>query len=71
MNLKDYVKRLQDILNYHEGNGELIMVYSSDDEGNNIDTVNYKPSVGHYDGEDFIMYSDIEDGEEVNAVCVN
>jgi len=56
---------------------DALVVYSSDDEGNDYHAVEYEPSLGKYtdDGEfsEFIFEDDEEHGESDGriAVCVN
>lgn len=63
MKLTELIDHLKDILEF---NGDLNVVYSCDEEGNNFEEVFYAPSVGFYSENEF---SDEED--EINAVCIN
>lgn len=72
MKLKEYIKNLQDIVKEH--GGELEVVFSSDDEGNYYDKVNFGASIGNYDN-DSGDWNDEETCKEedykINAVCIN
>lgn len=76
MKLSKYILLLQEIA---ERYGDLDVVYSKDDEGNDFNTVNYEPSVGRYDKYEREFYPYQEEGDEFsisdikdcNAVCVN
>jgi len=57
MKLSKYIEHLQAIKKNH--GGELEVVYTSDDEGNDFDYLHFAPSVGIF----------TEDGE--TTVCVN
>lgn len=77
MKLAEYIEELKEILGEH---GDLDLIYSSDDEGNRYDKVNYSPTI-LYAEEDGNHYStlcegDFEDGEYdkgdfEKVVCVN
>lgn len=67
MKLKEYIKKLNDILEEH---GDLECIYSSDDEGNNFQRVNYSPQAGNFEEEDFNEV-DSDDDKEINCVCIN
>jgi len=73
MKLKHYIKLLQEI----DANNkylDLEVVYASDEEGNSFHELNFVPSLGDYDGGEFVT----DDGSKefkknfmVNAVCIN
>ena len=69
MTLKDYIINLQEIEKEHP---DALLVYSSDDEGNNYNEVNWGPSFGWFDG-DSAFSVDKEDlsGNVTKVVCVN
>lgn len=65
MKLLEYIEMLQDIAEEH---GNIDVIYSSDDEGNEFSFVQYEPDVCEFDGECDAIF----DGEfDVNAVCIN
>lgn len=66
MILKDYIKQLQEIEEEH--GGELEVVYSTDDEGNNFSPVHYSPSAGTMSDYGFDNDADEED---IDSVCIN
>ena len=45
MKVSDFIKALEEIKKEH---GDLELIYSSDDEGNEFDRVCYSPSVGNW-----------------------
>lgn len=65
MKLKDYIEDLQKLATKYP---ELVVVTASDDEGNSYGEVNYSPSVGHFDGNEFDVSSV---RKPANAVCLN
>jgi hypothetical protein len=77
MKLKQFIDELLEIAK--ECNPEATdVVYSSDDEGNSFGVIDLGPSVGQFDGEQFVQ---LQDGESLSdygepsdfepAVCVN
>ena len=74
MKLSEYIKSLNESLKNY---GDLDVIYSSDDEGNDFKEINFIPSVGYYDKEnrewletaDFDMAED--DRVHINSICVN
>ena len=66
MKLKDYIEELQKLAAKYP---ELVVVtVIFDDEGNSYGEVNYSPSVGHFDGNEFDVSSV---RKPANAVCLN
>ena len=65
MLLSEYIKKLHAIFKEH---GDLPLIYSKDDEGNEFRPVVYDPSVGNYNEADR-EFSDEIDG--VKHVCIN
>lgn len=73
MKLTKYIEKLQELLNEH---GDLELIYSSDDEGNEYNTVNCEPSLVNYIASDreVIHEDDIEEYDESEykkVICVN
>lgn len=69
MVLSEYINNLQQILEEH---GDLEVVYSSDDEGNDFNRVYHTPNIGHYSNREFIGINNEDDfNHDVNAVCIN
>lgn len=50
MLLSEYIEKLQNVLTEH---GDLEVVYSSDDEGNDFNKVYHDPTVGYYSSREF------------------
>lgn len=80
MKFKDYVKNLVTELENNPEVGEYKTVYSSDDEGNSFQTVEFTPSCGYFDGkyqgefyhqEDLPYWFKDEKDEKINAICIN
>ena len=73
MKLTKYIEKLQELLEEH---GDLELIYSSDDEGNNYDKVHYEPSIVNYIVSDREVIHD-DDLEEFNeseyqkVICIN
>lgn len=83
MKFKEYIKKLNNILNIHPETADLNVIYSSDDEGNSFNFVSDYITLGHYNGKycgEFtsknqiqeMIKEDIEDGysnveEEINS----
>ena len=73
MKLTKYIEKLQELLNEH---GDLELIYSSDDEGNNYSKVHYAPSLVNYIASDreVIHDDDLEEWDESDyekVICVN
>lgn len=68
MKLEKYIKHLQEIAKRYP---DLDVIYSSDEEGNNFDIVEFKPSVGKFDPEAFRDMSFDTNDKNPNAVCIN
>ena len=78
MKLKDFVLNLVEELENNPESGELLVVTSSDDEGNGFNEVYYEPTIGYYEYNKFRDLEDYKDLEfdenqipEFNAICVN
>ncbi len=82
MTLKEYVEMLYELVQQNEGYGDLEVVYASDDEGNDFNTVHCTPTLGFYNDREFRTdkYEYDEWGDEdpgidsefkINAVCIN
>jgi hypothetical protein len=73
MQLVEYINNLNEI--YNKYGPDLEVVFSIDDEGNEFNKVNFRPSVGIFD-EDDRTFMDINAdndnlSEEIDAVCIN
>lgn len=73
MKLKLYLEKLQEL---YETYGDLELIYSSDDEGNEYNTVNYEPSLANYIASDrgVIHEDDLEEFNESDyqkVICIN
>lgn len=69
MKLKQFLGNLNNLAKESPEVLEFQVVTSKDDEGNGFNAVQYKPSLGMFDGHDF------DSGKEANikpnAICVN
>lgn len=65
--LKDYIKRLNKLA---EENPDAILIYSSDDEGNNYNEIHFEPEIIYYSKENNEI-NDIEYDGYVKAICIN
>lgn len=80
MKLEKYIAGLQKVLDEH---GDLEVIYSSDDEGNRYDHVQFTPTVGFLDGDmSFHSKKNVEEspdeetyepfvGKKPKTVCIN
>ena len=66
MTVKEYLDKLQKLVEEHPEYLELKVVYSKDDEGNQFKPVIYDPSAGFYQRREFNSES-----KEKNAICIN
>jgi hypothetical protein len=75
MNLKEFVVGLTKFVESNPQLGEMIVVASSDEEGNEFNEVVYEPCKGFLKGRKFIPFDNFQDFDneilEVNAVCIN
>lgn len=73
MKLKEYIEKLNKLYKEH---GDLELVYSKDDEGNEFNYLNFDPSLVNYIPSDYNVVSD-EDLEEYDeseykkVICIN
>jgi len=69
MLLTEYIENLQNMLTEH---GDLEVVYSSDDEGNDFNKIYCGPSVGHYHNREFYEPNNEDEFDyDINAICIN
>lgn len=78
MKLKEYAEEMIKLAKLYP---DIDLVYSIDDEGNAYHQVNWLPSIGCYNSEDYEFLSEnyfddpdygYEDQEyEINAICIN
>jgi len=64
MKAKEYINHLQKLI---EEYGDLDLISSKDDEGNEYNPVYYAPSVGKYKDGEFNTCSK----KNINAICIN
>jgi len=69
MKLKDYIEKLQKIMNDAPGGKDLTVIYSSDDEGNSFSEVHFDPTLGKFEDNEFEAAPLGDDSP--NCVCVN
>lgn len=70
MTLKEYAKEINKLAEKYPN---VLVVYSSDDEGNSFHRVNHAGTVGFFDNGDFFDLGYVEDifGKKPNAVWIN
>lgn len=73
MKLQQYIEKLQELLKEH---GDLELIYSSDDEGNEYRKLYYDPSLVNYIESDYcvIHEDDLDEWDESEyekVICVN
>lgn len=61
MTVKEYLEKLQEVINQDPSVLDLPVVYSKDDEGNQFNLVQYNPTMGKW----------IVGDEEIHAICIN
>jgi len=79
MKLKEFLENLNTLVEKNPEALELIIVTSSDDEGNDFNEVYYEPSIGHYQKEaskgSFVSLKEFQEWglteSDVNSVCIN
>lgn len=75
MKLKDFLERINTLVEINPEVLDYSVVYSSDDEGNVIDYVHYSPSVILYDKEERSAVDECDiptdTGEFIKVVCIN
>ena len=75
MKLKELLDRLISIAKENPKALEMLVVASSDEEGNSFSPLLYSPTLGIYDNGDFVSEKDIEvlgmKRSASNAVCIN
>ena len=73
MKLTKYIEKLQELLKEH---GDLELIYSTDDEGNEYRKLHYDPCIVNYIESDYCIIHE-EDLEEYNetdyqkVICIN
>ena len=71
MKLSQYIKKLQAIEKKYP---DINVVFAADEEGNSFHELTFTPSVGDFNGSDFINDDGTEEftnNYEINAVCLN
>lgn len=73
MKLQQYIEKLQELLKEH---GDLELIYSTDEEGNEYRKLHYYPGVVNYIESDYciIHEEDLEEWDESDyqkVICVN
>lgn len=73
MNLKEYIEKLNKLYTKH---GDLELVYSKDDEGNEFNYLNFEPSLVNYGLADKIAIADedldeYDESEYKKVICIN
>lgn len=76
MKFKEYVDQLNEFLEKHPEAADMITIYAIDDEGNAYHEAYFGPTMGVFDGGEFISGDDDEGMEEYgydecDAVCIN
>ncbi|MDA3823296.1 MAG: hypothetical protein PF450_11905 [Bacteroidales bacterium] len=70
MNLKEYAGHLTKILKDDPKSGKLLVITSSDDEGNSFSPVSYLPTKGVYDRESQEFEANTNPAV-ADAICLN
>jgi len=68
MKISEMIKNLTKIKKEH---GNLNLVYSIDDEGNEFKQICFTPTIGHYEDREFCPIDNKEDHDKINSCCVN
>ena len=73
MNLKEYIEKLNKLYTKH---GDLELVYSKDDEGNEFNYINFDPSLVNYNPSDLSVIDDedldeYDESEYKKVICIN
>lgn len=75
MTLQEFINNLNEFVKENPECLTMDVVTSSDDEGNNYNSVNYKPTKGIYEDGEFISFEMCEDynrdERDINSVCIN
>lgn len=75
MKLKQYVENLNELVRTNPEYLELEVISAKDEEGNGFDKVEFEPSLGNYNDEEFTQVENFEDLDEddriINSVCIN
>ena len=66
MTLNNYIKKLNALKK--EGYGNLTLIYSIDEEGNEFKDVFYAPSAGTLDDDGYFI---VEESKEKTHICIN
>ena len=69
MTLREYIENLNELAEKNPSVLDLIVVSSSDDEGNEYGPVHNEPTVGYYEDREFLEA--IHSKLKPNAVCIN
>ena len=73
MNLREYIEKLNKLYIKH---GDLELVYSKDDEGNEFNYINFDPSLVNYNPSDLSVIADDDldeygELEYKKVICIN
>jgi hypothetical protein len=75
MTIQEYFNDLQELLATYPEAKDYEVIFSIDDEGNSFNRACYPPSIGKYEGSDFISKGSFDeydvDDSEANAICLN
>jgi|GEM_PF-4805677 len=75
MKFKEYIDIVNKFVENNPESLDLILVSSSDPEGNSFHPVHFGPGIGFYDSHDFTPQSQMKESgyenEKPNAVCLN
>ena len=69
--LKQYLENIQNFIKENPGALDFEVVYSADEEGNEFKPIQFLPTRGHFDGQDFVSQDELKHGEEAKAICIN
>lgn len=75
MTLREYIKVLDDFVRSNQECLDMVVVASSDDEGNSFSPVVFEPSKGYFVDKEYLEADSLEEygflEEDINAVCIN
>jgi len=72
MKLKDYLAEMNKLIAEHPEALEFQVIYSSDEEGNEFNNNYNAPTIGRFNGTDFMPHFDgIKGRFKSDAVCLN
>ena len=71
MKLKKFLEALELMIKSNPKILELDIVYSIDDEGNEFKKVYFEPTIGIYNEDEGLFYTEDVQNSYINAICIN